>query len=175
MSSFPHFIHLNNGTRLLVRPVRTSDRPLLLNAIGSVSQRTLFFRFLTNKTALTRAELDYLVDVDQCNHVAIGAVTEDEVNPFGAAIARYIRDERDPSHAYLALAVHDVYQKQGLGRHLLATLATEAQNKGIDTFIARMHPQQYGLRKKVLQVKGGLCQLEDNMITAYLPTQSLQD
>jgi GNAT superfamily N-acetyltransferase len=87
------------------------------------------------KTQLSDAELAYLTEVDGHDHVAIGAVTQDESgHEQGVAIARFIRSPDDPRAAEAAIAVVDDWQRKGLGTLLLLRLVAAARERGIDRF-----------------------------------------
>src|SRR4051794_41872617 len=65
---------LNDGTQLLVRPIRADDKRLLSKAFARLSPETVRKRFLAPKKGLTTAELKYLTEIDGCDHVAVVAV-----------------------------------------------------------------------------------------------------
>ena len=49
--------------------------------------------------------------------------------------ARYVR-LADPAVAEIALTVHDDFQRQGIGRHLLRLLIEQGRRDGFRTFVA---------------------------------------
>src|SRR4051812_50230040 len=65
---------LNDGTRLLVRPIRADDKRLLSKAFARLSPETVHKRFLGPKKRLSTAELKYLTEIDGSDHAAVVAV-----------------------------------------------------------------------------------------------------
>jgi hypothetical protein len=89
-------VRLRDGSAVLIRPVRSSDAPLLAAGFARLSARSRWMRFLTVKNKLSPAELRYLTDIDHHDHEALGAQSRDG---RGVGVARYIRDGTDPHAA----------------------------------------------------------------------------
>jgi RimJ/RimL family protein N-acetyltransferase len=124
---------LRDGSRVLVRPVRRSDAPLLADGFARLSAKAIEQRFLAPRSRLSAAELRYLTDVDHYDHEAIGAL---DLAGAGVGIARYIRSRRDRRSAEVAVTVVDAWQGRGLGAELTRRLADRARQAGISTFTA---------------------------------------
>ncbi len=124
---------LRDGSRVLIRPVRAADAPLLADGFARLSARSRHQRFLAPKTRLSAAELRYLTDIDHYDHEALGAV---DVAGRGVGIARYIRSGRDPRAAEIAVTVVDAWQGRGLGLELTRRLSDRARQAGICRFTA---------------------------------------
>lgn len=107
-----------------------NDRQRLLNGFEKISSRTNISRFHTFKNSFTEAELQYLLVVDNVNHLALGAIDCQQPD-VGIGLARYVRDEQKPESAEAAIIVIDEYQKKGLGRLLYHGLMHLAQQNGI--------------------------------------------
>lgn len=128
---------LNDGTPVILRTLRPSDRDLLAQGFERLSEESRYQRFLSIKPSLSSNELSYLTELDPDQHVAIGAGIEhdeDPEEPLG--VARFVRYEQQPDVAEVAVAVIDEYQGRGLGRALLAYLVEAARERGIRTFRA---------------------------------------
>ena len=65
---------LHDGSRVLIRQVRSADAALLADGFSRLSPRSRWMRFLGGKSTLTAAELRYLTDVDHHDHEALGAL-----------------------------------------------------------------------------------------------------
>ncbi len=70
----PMLLTLPDGTTVLVRPITPEDKPLLSAGLRMLSPETAMRRFLSPKTSFSAAELRYLTEVDQVDHVALVAV-----------------------------------------------------------------------------------------------------
>ena len=110
---------LPDATTVLIRPIAPEDKPLLSAGLRSLSAETAFRRFLSPKVSFSAAELRYLTEVDQIDHVALVAV--DAVFGRLIAVARCVRVSDDT--AELAIVIGDPWQRMGLGRRLLDLLA----------------------------------------------------
>jgi len=124
---------LKNGVRVRLRLVRATDRELLRRGFERLSAVSRYLRSSTEKTSLTERELTYLTDVDQQNHIAIGAVLVDDngVEGEGVAVARLIRLPERADVAEAAVAVTDDLHGQGLGHVLLERLVEAGLERGI--------------------------------------------
>ena len=125
---------LRDGAQVLIRPVRSSDAPLLADGFARLSARSRQMRFLTAKQTLSAAELRFFTEVDHYDHEAIGALSP--ADGRGVGIARYIRDPGNPGAADIAVTIADDWQGRGLGTELLARLSDRARQAGICRFTA---------------------------------------
>jgi RimJ/RimL family protein N-acetyltransferase len=125
---------LQDGSAVLIRPVRSTDAALLADGFARLSAVSRQMRFLGVKKALSAAELRYFTDVDHHDHEALGAL--DRADGRGVGIARYIRDADDPQAGEIAVTIVDDWQGRGLGTELLAQLSDRACQEGIRRFTA---------------------------------------
>jgi len=125
---------LRDGSTVLIRPVRSTDAPLLADGFARLGPQSRQMRFLGAKTALSAAELRYLTEVDHHDHEAISALSATDGR--GVGIARYVRDADDPQAAEIAVTIIDDWQGRGLGTELLSRLSDRARQAGIDRFTA---------------------------------------
>lgn len=128
---------LRDGTRVLLRLLTPEDRHKLREGFEALSAESRYARFLAPKTTLTDSELDYLCNIDQENHFALGAVVEDgdgKGGTIGAGIARFIRLPDEHAAAEAAIAVADAMQGRGLGKLLFMRLCAAAEERGIERF-----------------------------------------
>ena len=65
---------LLDGTTVFVRPISPEDKPLLAEGLRQLSPETAFRRFLSPKVSFSAAELRYLTEVDQRDHIAYVAL-----------------------------------------------------------------------------------------------------
>lgn len=124
---------LPDGESILIRPITPKDRAAVEAGFAATSQQNRFLRFMRIVDHLTDSELNYLVDVDGVDHVALGAQADDGT---GLGIARYIRDSRDPTLAEAAVMVVDEHHGRGIGTALVEALSNQALANGITGFTA---------------------------------------
>jgi RimJ/RimL family protein N-acetyltransferase len=118
---------LTDGTRVLIREIRASDKDLLAAGHARLSERSRLRRFLGSKPKLTSSDLRYLTEVDGVNHFAVVALAAGEI----VGVARWVRLVDHPDEAEVAVVVGDPLQGKGLGKILARNLADTAGARGI--------------------------------------------
>jgi GNAT superfamily N-acetyltransferase len=127
---------LRDGSTVRIRAVEPADSSLLEKGFHNLSALSRYRRFLFDRPELSHAEARELTELDHRAHEAIIAL--DPARGEGAGIARYVRDERDPARAVVAVTVVDAWQGRGLGTELLKRLTARARAEGIEHFEAHM-------------------------------------
>ncbi len=125
---------LRTGRRVEIRALRPEDRSDLLAAVDRTSTESLYRRFFGVRRGFTEQEVDFFLNVDFANHVALVAVVEESGLPVIAGGGRYIILQ--PGKAEVAFAVVDQYQGKGIGGALMRHLAAIARGAGITELIA---------------------------------------
>ena len=136
-SDYVERTQLRDGTPIVLRLVTPDDAPIIAAGFSRLSEHSRYARFLVPKVSLTDDELHYLCDIDQENHVAIGALWEagdGHGAPIGAGIARFVRLPHEHAIAEAAIAVADELQGRGLGKLLFLRLCAAAAERGIERF-----------------------------------------
>lgn len=130
-------VHLRDGTRVLIRPVRPDDAPRLQSLFRRLSRESIYYRFLELRKEMTDEEASRLADLDYETQMALVATREQGGAEAVIGVAHYaVVPGRDPAEAEAAVVVEDRYQNQGLGTHLLKHLAACALAHGICAFLA---------------------------------------
>ncbi|MBP9091475.1 GNAT family N-acetyltransferase [bacterium] len=133
---------LKDGTAVIVRAIRASDKDLLQQLMKDVSAESRYFRFFCAKKLLTSQELKYFTEIDFDSHIGlIVSLCDESETPI--AVGRYITQTGDEGTggAELALLVGEEYQRQGLGNILLDHLAQIAITKGVSEFVCYIMPE----------------------------------
>jgi RimJ/RimL family protein N-acetyltransferase len=160
---------LADGQTITIRPISKADRTQLAAALSATSEQSRFLRFMRVVDRLTEAELDYLVNVDGVNHVALVAVLD---GGQGIGVARYIRDTEDPSVAEAAVMVLDAHHGQGVGTALVKALADVALSNDISRFTAYVLPENRAAIDGLTKA-GAVIEQEDTLLrmTVNLPLE----
>jgi acyl-CoA hydrolase/RimJ/RimL family protein N-acetyltransferase len=125
------------------RLIRPDDADRIKELFYGLSEESIYFRFLTPLRTLQRQTLQDFYNVDQSRDISVVAVIrsdeEGEVEQIVGA-GRYLLN-RSTNEAEFALLIQDEYQGKGIGTFLLNHLMRIAKSKGVDAFIAYVHPQ----------------------------------
>ena len=125
---------LDDGTRVLFRPIAGDDKDRLQSGLQRLSPRSRYMRFFRHLDRLSDEQLRYLTDVDMQDHVAWVAVLPDLDGQPGVGVARWIRMRHEPEVAEAAVTVIDEFQDKGIGSTLLFLAARSALERGIRAF-----------------------------------------
>jgi GNAT superfamily N-acetyltransferase len=115
---------------VFLRPVRISDEPLLKDFFYSLSDRSLYRRFLTPIVEMSHERLQDFVVIDYTKEMIILAVVEESGRETVAGLGEYYLEE-DGLRANVAFAVRDEYQNRGIGTELLRYLVQIARKQGL--------------------------------------------
>lgn len=127
---------LDDGTRLLFRPIRPSDKGRIAEGLKHLSDESRYKRFFRHVDHFSEEQLRYLTEVDFRNHVAWIALLADAPGRPGVGVARWIRMPDEPTMAEGAVTVVDAYHGRGIGKTLLFLLARSAIPLGVRAFRA---------------------------------------
>ncbi len=125
------------------RLIRPDDTDRIKELFYDLSEESIYFRFLTPLKSLRRQTLQDFYNVDQAIDISVVAVVksgEDGETEKIIGAGRYVLN-RSTNEAEFALLVQDEYQGRGIGTFLLNHLMKIAKSKGVDAFIAYVHPQ----------------------------------
>jgi acetyltransferase len=132
-------LRLKDGREIFLRPIRENDRDLILDLFNRISPRSVYQRFLTNLHTLPEGLLHRLANPGHPRGLALAGVADEEGREALVGVGRYSMDP-DGSHADLALAVRDDWQKLGLGKALIQRTVAAAGEHGVTRFTSMMDP-----------------------------------
>ncbi len=127
---YEEWITLSGGERIFLRPVKTTDGPLILDIFSKLSREAIFFRFLTHIDRLKPELVEHLVNIDYRTDFALAAVIREEDQEAMIAVGRYIRTH-DPEVAELTIVVRDDWQGKGVGKAVVSRVVEIAKTKGV--------------------------------------------
>jgi GNAT superfamily N-acetyltransferase len=173
-----HFETFNTrtGQEVKLRFLRKDDAALLVDMFHRLSPETkrLRFHLYTAKFPEERVwqEAEKLSDLNPQLQVAIvGTVQEDDDQEHAVGVARFMRSTVSDTEAEVAVVVRDDFQRKGLGKHLLLTLADEARERGITHFTAWVMSDNIRLMKliKDLELKNVQSETEHGQTKIRVP------
>lgn len=122
---------LDDGTRVIFRLIRPTDKEMLARGFGELSERSRYERFLSPVKRLSETQLRYLTEVDHQNHSAWVAIALAGDRQRGLGVGRWVRVPDESEVAEVAVTVIDAFHNLGIGRTLLYLCTTSAHAKGI--------------------------------------------
>ena len=108
----------------------------MLAAVGRLSKEALYRRFFAPKRGFSEREIEYFLNVDFTNHVALAAVLSEDGRQVIVGGARYIVSR--PGYAEVAFAIDDPHQRLGIATHLIRHLTEIARAAGLKEFGAEV-------------------------------------
>lgn len=137
---------LNDGTEIMVRPIRPDDEPLIKDMFYSFSEKTVYLRYHNTLKSMPHNKLQVFCNVDYETEVALIGVTGVTGSEEVIGVGRYMTDAAKRS-AEMAFVVRDDYQRKGLGSFLFRRLVEIAQAQGIRKFHAEVLAENSGMLK----------------------------
>jgi acetyltransferase len=131
-----------SGVPLTIRPIRPEDEPLMVRFHETLSEQSVYLRYLQALNLSQRVaheRLSRLCFVDYDREIALVAERRD--GPTGHEIIGIIRliKLRGTDAAEFALLVSDKHQGQGLGTELLRRILEVARREGLRRVVADIH------------------------------------
>ncbi len=125
------------GLGILLRPVKISDEPLLKDLFYSLSDESMYQRFISARRDIPHQELQKFAAVDYFQKMVLVAVREEDGMESICGIGQYGINS-DMFTADVALVVRDDCQNHGIGGELLAYLTYLAKRQGLLGFTAEV-------------------------------------
>jgi len=123
------------GLRVFFRPIKISDESLLQEFLYSLSDNSLYRRFISIRKDMPHERIQEFVIIDYTKETAILAIIGDEKTQKIVGVGRYFIDEIRHV-AEVAFAVRDDYANKGIGTELLSYLTYLAKRQGLLGFTA---------------------------------------
>ncbi len=143
----PTPIILRDGTTAYLRPARSDDVEKLQALFERASLESVWLRFFTASTRVSRREIDRMLDIDGVARMTYVVTRGEEAEEQILAIGNYVRLPRWDT-AEVAFFVDDAYHGRGLGTVLLERLTAYAKQQHILTIVATVRPEN----SKMLEV-----------------------
>lgn len=131
---------LKSGTKVIIRPIRPEDEPLMVEFHATLSDSTLYLRYFQIQKLETRVAHERLIRkccVDYSREIALVAehIDADTGRPQILGVARLVR-QTQPEDAELGALISDRGQGSGLGTELVGRLIEIARAERIRRIVA---------------------------------------
>jgi acetyltransferase len=147
---------VTDGTELRIRPMRPEDEPLLVDFHRSLSEATVYQRYLSHLGLTDRTAHERLMRICFLDYDRELALVAERVDPAtGAAeilgIARLSRLHA-ANAAEVAIVITDRWQRRGLGTELLRRLTEFARDEGMERIGAEIPAENVGVQRALEQL-----------------------
>ena len=126
-----------SGLQLLFRPPKISDESLVKDFFYSLSDQSLYRRFISSRKDMPHDRLQEFVVIDYMQELVILATRVSGDSEQVVGIGQYGIGQ-DVHSAEVAFAVRDKEQKQGIGSELLNYLIFLGKRNGLLAFVAEV-------------------------------------
>jgi acyl-CoA hydrolase/GNAT superfamily N-acetyltransferase len=123
------------GFEIFMRPVKISDEPLLKDLFYSLSDKSLYRRFMSPRKDVPHQQLQEFVVIDHSKEMVIVASVKTGDREEVVGLGQYSISETSHT-AEVAFVVSDEHQGKGIGTELLSYLTYLARRNGLLGFTA---------------------------------------
>jgi acetyltransferase len=141
---------MKDGTEVTIRPISAEDEMLMRGFHESLSDRTVYMRYLSPMIARIRTAHERLARVTHNDYDReIALVVEGEVEGDKAifGVARLSKLRGTDEEARFTMLISDNYQGQGLGKELMTRIIKIGRDEKIKRIIALMSPDNDAMKK----------------------------
>jgi RimJ/RimL family protein N-acetyltransferase len=126
------------GVNIFLRPVKISDEALVKDFFYSLSDKSMYKRFISSRKDMPHERLQQYVVIDYTKEMVILSVVENrEKEQIIAGVGQYGINTNTHS-AEVAVTVADEWQGKGIGTELLKHLTYVAKRQGLLGFTAEV-------------------------------------
>jgi len=139
-SEYIETITMDDGSQVLIRPIRPDDAARLQSAFSRLSPETIYMRFLEVFRQLSDKQARDFSNLDYSSKMAFVGLIEENCEEQIVVVARYAMTGVDePGVAEAAIVVRDDFQRRGLGTIAMLKLLNYAQQHGVKAFLGTIH------------------------------------
>jgi len=126
-----------SGLEILLRPAKISDEPLLKEFFYSLSDKSLYRRFISSRIDMPHERIQEYTSIDYTQEMVIVAITKTDNKEEVLGLGQYSIYEQSLT-AEVAFLVRDKWQNIGIGMELLSYLTYLAKKDGLSGFTAEV-------------------------------------
>jgi acetyltransferase len=162
---------MKDGTAVNIRPIRPEDEPLLVKFHETLSDRSVYLRYLTNlqyDERVAHQRLARLCFIDYDREMALVAECPDcDGVPEIMGIARLSKVHGRPEGKFTML-INDRFQGRGIGTELLKHVLDVARSEKLERVTAVMALENEGMQRICKQLGFTLAPVDDKMVEAEI-------
>jgi acetyltransferase len=141
---------MKDGTQVIIRPIRADDEMLMRGFHASLSEETVYMRYLSSRSIDVRTTHERLARMTHNDYDReIGLVVEGRVDGEKAilGVARLSKLSGTDQEARFTMLISDAWQGRGLGMELTNRIVQIARDEKIKRIIALMSPENEAMKK----------------------------
>ncbi len=149
---FPELTTTEEGLPIIVRPIRSEDKPLLIRFLKSLSSQSIYLRFFSHHHHFSGPMIHRLTHIDGRNEIVLIAL-DLRGDMLGKSTIFVMEDEK---RAEFSVLISDEWQGRGIGAALLKRCLMLAKARGVETVWGRVlceNTKMLALGKKLGFVK----------------------
>ncbi len=148
---------MKNGTKVVMRPIRPEDEPLMVRFHERLSDQSVYLRYfhpIGLRQRIAHERLARICFTDHNREIVLVAEHKDQRTGDREIIAvGRLNKLHNSKDAEFAVLVSDKYQRCGLGTELLSRLLKIGRKEGIERVIADILPENRGMQKVCQKLK----------------------
>ena len=134
-----------------IRPIRPEDESLMIAFHQSLSEQSVYFRWLSTlglEQRISHERLSRVCAADQENEVVLVAEWQEAQTelPRILGVGRLTR-LKGSNEAEIAIIISDCYQRQGIGSEMMRRLIQIGHERGYERLVGDVHPENFGMQK----------------------------
>jgi acetyltransferase len=127
------------GQKVIIRPIRAEDEPLMQSFHATLSDRSVYLRYLSPmllSQRVTHERLSRVCHSDYSREIVLVVEVEKNGERFISAVGRLSKFRGEDEEARMSLLVSDNFQGEGIGLELVKRLINVAKQEKIKEIIA---------------------------------------
>jgi len=141
---------MKNGQQVIMRPIRAEDELMMHSFHASLSDKTVYMRYLSPmmlSTRITHERLARMTHNDYDREIALVVEGMEQGERAILGVARLSKLRGTNEDARFTMLVSDNYQGQGLGKELMKRIIQIGRNEKIKNIIAMMSPDNLVMKE----------------------------
>ncbi|MGC8966343.1 MAG: bifunctional acetate--CoA ligase family protein/GNAT family N-acetyltransferase [Caldimicrobium sp.] len=140
---------LKDGTKVIIRPIKPEDEPLLMELFKNLSEKSVLLRFQQPNRPLSKSDLIRFCHIDYDQEMTLVVLIKENNNQKIIGAAHLMKTYEDK--AELSIEIIDQYHGKGLGTLLVGKLLDFAKNYGYKKIWMEIKKENFPMIKLALK------------------------
>ncbi len=137
------------GQDVVIRPIRAEDEPLMQSFHATLSDRSVYLRYLSPmllSERVTHERLSRVCHSDYSREIVLVVESENNGERLISAVGRLSKFRGEDEEARMSILVSDNFQGEGIGMELIKHLIEVAKREKIKRIIAVISPENEAMK-----------------------------